>query len=201
MNDSPLVERILSSFKTNIVSSTVLFHESRLITSDFVRLQLMSSAREFGYLVSCMNFRDINEDTARRLVAAWYSDSTNLPVLKRLSFSARAAQTVSKKRDPLDALDALVGAYRATKTKILIILENIDLIAGKTDEETFVYALRGIMEREKDWLHVIFTGSDQKALGTLFLHPQSAFYKSASLISLQQVASSINGASPLITPC
>lgn len=76
-----------------------------------------------------------------------------------------------------EALDCLVRA----KGTVLLMCDEVQHLATHTEFEDFTAALRTFIDRNKDNVRVIFTGSSQDNLNRLFKNQRAAFYNSASL--------------------
>ena len=165
--------------------SLAIFAERRKGKTEFLNYDLTPIARKQGFRCAYVNFwedksspnhsvvnginRSIQADAKR-----WETSiSVDLGLLKaKMEQTPRTSPHCAN-----EALDCLVR----TKGPVLLMCDEVQHLATHSDFEDFTAALRTFIDRNKENVRVVFTGSSQDNLNRLFRNQRAAFYNSASI--------------------
>lgn len=95
--------------------------------------------------------------------------------------------TQNHPKDPLLALDDMIGQLPATyKTPLLLLLDEVQGLAA-SEHLAFVAALRTSLDKRRYTMRTVFTGSSMDGLRAMFSNRQAPFFHFGSNIELPQL--------------
>jgi len=184
-----LAESYLSSLEMGM-QSLAIFAERRKGKTEFLSYDLAPLAEEKGFRVAYINFWENRSDPAVSIIngvtrclqkeftgslRGWKKEVS----VKLGAIQAKLTKDVeSRVTSANEALDCLM----ASKGGVLLLCDEIQHLATNPGFEDLVAALRTFIDRNKQRIRVVYTGSSQDNLNRLFKHQRAAFYNSASLV-------------------
>jgi uncharacterized protein len=123
------------------------------------------------------------------------SGLVNLPAKLELSLPGapvKASIDLSSLRGPASSdlllhLDDRLGAIAKTKKPTLLLLDEFQELGLSADHAPLVAALRTSLDKRRDSLAAIFTGSSREGLQTMFSSRQAAFFQFATPLDLPRL--------------
>jgi hypothetical protein len=190
-----LAEHYLRSFDVGLISATALHARRRMGKTEFLTKDLTPAAHAKGYVVGYCNLwqeeqgpsEAIAEAVAataqpRRLLvkvrAKISSPVTTLKLSGKMGAMAEGtAELGLKDTDKLNAgrLRSAFTAFDKSGNKGLLLIDEAQVLADRS-HRALEKALRALLDTRKDRLHVIFTGSSEDRLRTMFAAEDKAFY-------------------------
>ena len=199
-----LAEDYLATFARGLTSARGLFARRRMGKTEFLEKDLMPAARAAGYQTAYVNLWDNRENPALALVTALYAAAEPKGVSKFLARFRRPITKVKASGEMLGvgkgALEAELGdagkipastllaevvhVLDAKRHQILLVIDEAQVLAlpGNSD---FAHALRSTLDIRKDYIKVVFAGSSESTLRTMFGRSSEPFYNWAALEAFQ----------------
>lgn len=198
-----LAEQFLDAFDRGSTSSYTLFAPRRMGKTEFARQDLIPMAQDRGYVTVYVNFWDRLDSPDSCLLLGLKDASSQLSVGKRLS---NWLQTINKLgiKTPYGGID--IGTQTAESDDlnldlitegldetlklgkpVLLVLDEVQHLATRTEFESLVFALRGIFDHHRQQLKVVYTGSSRNGLNTLFKRKNAALFSSSQQIDLPEL--------------
>jgi hypothetical protein len=190
-----LAEHHLRAFDLGLISATALHAKRRMGKTEFLTKDLTPKAAERGYVVGYCNLWQEDQNPAEAIAEAVAACSaprhvlakvrdklkTHVATLKvsgkvagmaegsaKLEFREAEKKNVTKLRSAFAALDR-------SKNRGLLLIDEAQVLADKR-HRSLEKALRAMLDTRKDHLKVIFTGSSEDRLRTMFGAEDKAFY-------------------------
>lgn len=185
----------LRAFELGLISATALHARRRMGKTEFLTKDLSPAARDQGYVVGYCNLWQEEQNPAdaiaeaiqtaarpRRLLAK-VRDRIKTPV-STVKISAKVGALAEgstelgfKESDKADVgkLRAAFAAFDRSGNKGLLLIDEAQVLADKS-QRALEKALRALLDTRKDQLKVIFTGSSEDRLRTMFGAEDKAFY-------------------------
>ena len=194
-----LARHYLNAFEIGLVSGIALYARRRHGKTEFLTQDLQPAALAQGYAVGYCNLWQEDEDPAQALAEAVRALATpttvraklmarlNTPVAK-FKLSGKAAG-VGEGGAEVEFKDAGVGPrqlrdlftqFDQSKNLGLLLVDEAQVLA-QPDHAPLEKALRALLDTRKDRLKVIFTGSSEDRLRSMFGAERKAFYNWASV--------------------
>lgn len=201
-------QRTLTLFSQRLASALVLFGPRRMGKTEFLLRDFGPLAEKAGHRVLYISFWQAPLSPAATLITALHDGLKQgglLTQIQRLGegvrprlkigaslpgVSADAEIDLSDMRGPppddvLLLMDALLGKLaRKTKPTILL-LDEVQELATNPDNRALIAALRTSLDKRRDSLAVVFTGSNRDALATMFSEKSAPFFHFATPIALE----------------
>jgi hypothetical protein len=198
-----LAEHHLRAFDLGLISATALHARRRMGKTEFLTKDLTPAAEKKGYAVGYCNLWQEDQDPADAIAEAIHACSAPRRVLAKvrarletpvstLKVSGKVSGIVQGGaelgfRDAEKAraakLRAAFTAFDRSKNTGLLLIDEAQVLADKR-HTALEKALRALLDTRKDRLKVIFTGSSEDRLRTMFGAEDKAFYNWARVESL-----------------
>jgi hypothetical protein len=190
-----LAEHHLRAFDLGLISATALHARRRMGKTEFLTKDLSPAARQRGYVVGYCNLWQEEESPAEAIAEAILATSRPRHLLGKVRAKIKAPVSTLKITGKMgsmaegaaefgfkDSEKASVGKLRAafaafdeSKNKGLLLVDEAQVLADKS-YRSLEKALRASLDTRKDRLKVIFTGSSEDRLRTMFGAEDKAFY-------------------------
>lgn len=196
-----LAQRILTLLKAGSGDPVALVGERRIGKTSLILHELMPLAHKQGWLPV---YADIYQHRADPLAAINYAlqealddwGVTKSTLAKRLKTSVKkvglAAASLefgeepARRRpdDPFLLIDWLIKTLvRTAKQPLLLIFDDVQELVTVANGENIVSAIRSAITKSKNNIRVVFTGSSQEKLLSLFSRSRAALYEGASTMA------------------
>jgi hypothetical protein len=190
-----LAEHHLRAFDLGLISATALHAKRRMGKTEFLTKDLTPKATERGYVVGYCNLWQEDQDPTEAIADAVAACSAPRHVLAKvrdklktrvstLKVSGKVAgmaeggaelQFKEAEKRKVTKLRAAFTAFDRTKNRGLLLIDEAQVLADKR-HRSLEKALRAMLDTRKDNLKVIFTGSSEDRLRTMFGAEDKAFY-------------------------
>ena len=190
----------LGLFGLGLSSARTLFARRRMGKTEFLIKDLIPAAKQAGYLTAYVNLWDDDEEPAGALVGALYgaiepnwwaklARKANSPVRKLKASgkipvfgeaSVEAEMTADDKKFVGTLLSDALKAFDSQTKPLLLIIDEAQVLAAAA-HSNFAHALRAGLDVRKDRLKVIFAGSSESTLRTMFGRSSEPFFNWAPL--------------------
>ncbi len=167
-----LAEKVMDRFKIGATTALTLFAPRRMGKTEFVNKDLLPLAEEQGYITAYVNFWDRKQSPADSLIVGLTK--------------ATASLTLEDKgeADKLEVIQQLFDLLLKDGRQLLLALDEVQHLATDKKFEPIVYALRGIIDPNRDQIRVLYTGSSRGGLRKLFARRNAALFSSSQQIDL-----------------
>lgn len=180
-----LAGQILGMFESGLSTALVFFAPRRMGKTEFLCKDIMPLAISKGWKVFYFSFLDLggkaDYEFARALKKFAHDNSGKTRHLFRhVSKVTGAAAGISggiefnqieEEKNIKEVITEL-----ASKGKVLLMMDEVQALAQKVENETFIASLRTALDLNKDNIKVIFTGSSQAGLRRMFSEAKAPFF-------------------------
>lgn len=180
-----LAKQILGLFESGLSTALVFFAPRRMGKTEFLRKDIIPLSENNGWKTFYFSFLGTEispklefikalEDFAQK--TGVFAKTRNL--LKKASkvsgeiVGIKAEFELQKTQDNLKK----VMTQLATHKKVLLLLDEVQILAQKESNANFVAALRTSLDIAKDTIKVIFTGSSREGLRRMFSESKAPFF-------------------------
>jgi hypothetical protein len=190
-----LAQHHLQAFDLGLISATALHARRRMGKTEFLTQDLTPAAVEHGYTVGYCNLWQEEQDPTEAIAEAVASCSvparmlakvrarlhtpvTSLKVSGKVGGVAEGGAELGFKAAEKKQVARLRGAFTAfdrSRNRGLLLIDEAQVLADKR-HHALERALRALLDTRKDRLKVIFTGSSEDRLRTMFGAENKAFY-------------------------
>lgn len=183
-----LASQVLSVFDSGLSSALVFFAPRRMGKTEFLRKDIEPLAIKKKWQTFYFSFLDTEKDAAMAftLALARFAESIGstakaikfLKHIKNISGEAAGIKGSITFNDPQElqiGMKEILG-HLASKYKILLLLDEIQVLAKNKENEIFIASLRTVLDMNKDNLKVIFTGSSREGLRRMFSQSSAPFF-------------------------
>ncbi|KAA1172350.1 hypothetical protein FWJ25_14270 [Marinobacter salinexigens] len=204
-----LTERVLNAFDTGVSSTLTLFAPRRMGKTEFVLYDLIPEAAKRGYVPVYASFWDNKDDPTSALLQAinaalsersWWKRATSriggAHVNVRTGadgFEAGMGVTESHPVTPdsvsLEELRKQFSELLRKNDRILLCLDEAQHLATSQAFENLVFFLRTLLDKNREKIFVMYTGSSRDGLRKLFSRRKAALFQSSSQIDLPNLGS------------
>lgn len=182
---SSLADRITLSFEVNLVQCLILFAPRRIGKTEFLEFDLKPRLEDKGF--SSLYFSFFNERSDIITIFVDYLKSHlnhsffQSLKLKEISFSwckIEIEKWKVQEWDIIQVLSALAYQYQngAPNKKLILMLDEIQELQYHKDGAAFLAGLRTALDKNKESIGVIFTGSSQDGLRRMFNDRLAPFF-------------------------
>jgi hypothetical protein len=187
-----LAKQYLDLLDIGLSNSIALFAHRRSGKTEFVTHDLLPEAERRGAITYTVDFWANDQNPSECIVTGVLNTFHSLPLRKQLK-----GQPLKEFKASLTGLSASIGdpnistinqafslmsqMHRGDSKKVVLFLDEIQHLATEPEYSSVAAALRTFIDKNKDWLTVVFTGSSQDGLNRLFSQRKSAFYNSTSI--------------------
>ena len=196
-----LAEQFLDRLNLGATTALTLFAPRRMGKTEFLQQDLLPMAVEQDYLTVYVNFWDRMSDPvdsmilglqkaasqakfsqkAKGVFSRFRSAGIDTPV-GGVSLELTGAEPAKK----LDAVQEMFDALVADGRRVLLALDEVQHLATHKAFEPLVYALRGMIDSNRDRVRVIYTGSSRSGLQKLFKKRNAPLFSSSQQIDLPE---------------
>ncbi|MAM88587.1 MAG: hypothetical protein CME36_14880 [unclassified Hahellaceae] len=207
---SELIDEFLGTFITASTNTLTLFAPRRMGKTEFILYDLIPVASDRGFVPVYVSFWEHRNDPVRCLQAGLAQAQKDLKWAQKLrafEFSPKSFQLAGEgvsasvelpgasalqrpDDNQLVALRSLFNQLLATRKPILLCLDEIQHLATDTAFEPLVYFLRTIIDRHREQLKVVYTGSSRDGLQRLFRRRKAPLFQSSSQVDLPELGAS-----------
>ncbi len=183
-----LAEQVINMFDTGLSSALVFFAPRRMGKTEFLLKDIKPLAEKIGWSVFYFSFLDVYDDARteftkeleyfaieKKLIPKPKALSNRISKLKAGIKSVVTAEVELRKPQQLQA-DMKKIISNMAKHKILLLLDEIQVLADDAQNKPFVAALRTVLDIHKDSVKVIFTGSSREGLRRMFSEASAPFF-------------------------
>jgi hypothetical protein len=185
----------LRTFDLGLISAVALHARRRMGKTEFLTKDLNPAAHKRGYTVGYCNLWQEDQDPVEAIAEAVAaaarprhlmgkvrakitSPVTTLKISGKMSGMAEgSAELGFKESEEAHAgkLRSAFAAFDKSRNKGLLLIDEAQVLADKS-HRSIERALRALLDTRKDRLQVIFTGSSEDRLRTMFAAEDKAFY-------------------------
>ena len=190
-----LAEHYLRAFDVGLISATALHARRRMGKTEFLTRDLTPAAHARGYVVGYCNLWQEEAEPAKAIAdavaaaaqprhlfgkvrAKLTSPVTTLKISGKVGVVAEGTAELGLKEPAKEYAGRLRAAFTAfdkSRNKGLLLIDEAQVLADKR-HRALEKALRALLDTRKERLHVIFTGSSEDRLRTMFAAEDKAFY-------------------------
>jgi hypothetical protein len=190
-----LADHHLRAFDLGLISATALHAKRRMGKTEFLTKDLTPKAVERSYVVGYCNLWQEDQDPAEAVAEAVAACSMPRRVLakvrerlkshvstlkvsgKVMGMAEGGAELEFKEAEKKNVakLRSAFAAFDRSKNRGLLLIDEAQVLADKK-HRSLEKALRAMLDTRKDHLKVIFTGSSEDRLRTMFGAEDKAFY-------------------------
>lgn len=190
-----LAEHYLEALDLGLISATALHAKRRMGKTEFLTKDLTPAAYRRGYAIGYCNLWQEDQNPAQAIATAIGACSSPRHLMGKVRAKLKAPVSTLKiagkvggmaegsaeigLRDPeesgLGSLRTAFAGFDKSKNKGLLLIDEAQVLADK-GHRSLERALRALLDTRKDCLKVIFTGSSEDRLRTMFGAEDKAFY-------------------------
>ncbi len=191
-----LAQALLNGLQAGISHAFTLFAPRRMGKTQFLLQDIMPQAQAMGFRVFYFSFMDMDpEHSARHFQAALAAFEANRvgAKVKRLLGSVKSLNVAGSgvAREPAAATETsvsqIIGKLAQGKQPVLLLLDEVQELARVRGTEGIVRSLRTGLDRHKDVVKVIFTGSSTNGLRAMFNDGKAPFFHFAHNIDFPEL--------------
>jgi hypothetical protein len=195
-----LAKAYLDAFELKLSSARGMFARRRMGKTEFLRKDLLPAALERGYLVAYANLWDnatapetallsaladsLEPHGAQGVLAKFRNPVRKVKASAKLAGHAEGALEAEFVDSPeareADALRTVFKALDKQKKPLLLVIDEAQILARAAHSD-FAHALRAGLDIRKDQIKVVFAGSSETTLRTMFARASEPFYNWAPL--------------------
>lgn len=198
--------RTFALFEKRLASALVLFGPRRMGKTEFLLRDLGPVAEKAGHRVVYVSFWQASLSPAATLVAGLNEGLKQGGLAAQFARLGEGAQTrlklgasvagvaaeidLSSLRGPppddvLLLIDQLLGKLARKGKPTLLLFDEVQELAADPHNRPLVAALRTSLDKRRDGLSVVFTGSNRDALAAMFSEQSAPFFHFATQIALE----------------
>lgn len=189
-----LADHHLNAFDLGLITATALHAKRRMGKTEFLTKDLTPRAVERGYVVGYCNLWQEDQDPAEAIAEAVTACSAPRHVLAKVRDKLKAHVSTLKVSGKVAGmaeggaelgfkeaernvtkLRSALAAFDRSKNRGLLLIDEAQVLADRR-HRSLEKALRAMLDTRKDHLKVIFTGSSEDRLRTMFGAEDKAFY-------------------------
>lgn len=189
-----LAQSVLHLLSSGLSSALTLFAPRRMGKTEFLLRDLMPQAEQQGWRVFYHSFM---EDDAGRVAQAFPAALADFSrpdgwlgrTAERLAGRVRLSGTLGPltvgsepSPEPAPTVSHSIAQLARHKRPVLLLLDEIQELARRRGTAPLVASLRTGLDRHKDRVKVIFTGSSQAGLRAMFGDARAPFFHFATLL-------------------
>src|SRR3990167_9014445 len=182
-----LAIQILNMFETGLSSALIFFAPRRMGKTEFLRKDILPMAKEQAWEVIYFSFLGINTNIETQFVEALQKNQKLLPTsrtgkllkkINKISGTAAGLHAQLEFKDEHEIQKSVIDVLSklAEHHKILLLLDEVQVLAQHNMNENFIATLRTALDINKDKIKVIFTGSSQEGLRQMFSQAKAPFF-------------------------
>lgn len=198
-----LTSLIIDGMRNDLIDRSTIFAPRKSGKTEFILKDLLPLAEEQGMLVVYVDFWKDKTNPQQVFINAalsaitkkktWVSQvKDNMGFKLDLGLDGFKVGIGAKSAEQALTLEQTFSALEACKADILLLLDEVQHLATKPDDESFTNftaALRSFMANRSDKrVKGVFTGSSQDALSKLFASTDAPFYDSAQTLPFKPLS-------------
>jgi uncharacterized protein len=184
---SDLAQQVLGMFEAGLSSALIFFAPRRMGKTEFLRKDILPYAEKKGWKIFYFSFLDIGERVQEEFTnsLANFAEkngaiSNKNSILSRVRKIGAEAVGVKaniefEKSENISDMKSIFSSL-AEKGKILLLMDEIQVLAIKCSNDQFIAGLRTALDINKDLIKVIFTGSSREGLRRMFSQTSAPFF-------------------------
>lgn len=199
-----LADQILDRFEVGATTALTLFAPRRMGKTEFVVHDLLPMAADRSYIGVYVNFWDRKDDPAESLIHGLSKAAAGLKLTTRIKQTmsrirefgfntpvggASASLKDTRKSDKLNIIQELFDLLAKEDRKVLLALDEVQHLATESRFEPIIYALRGMIDLNREQVSVLYTGSSRSGLQRLFRRRNAPLFNSSQQIDLPDLGS------------
>lgn len=188
-----LAHKYLAILDSGLTQIIALSSPRRTGKTEFVTHDFMSAVKDRGSFTYYIDFLESEGCPEERIVSSILRGFQNLPLSLKLKseslkeFNAGVSRVNESIENPAittinQALMLIRQIHQNDTAKVVMIFDEVQCLATKPRFEKVARALRTFIDKNKQWLSVVFTGSSKNGLKRLFSRKKSAFYYSVFVL-------------------
>lgn len=197
-----LAEQVLDRFDVGATTALTLFAPRRMGKTEFLLHDLLPmAAKQHDYLTVYVNFWDRMADPVDSMILGLQKASSQITrtakfkkVLSKLRGGGintpvggvNVDMAGAEKAQKLEAVQEMVDVLMADHRRVLLALDEVQHLATNTSFEPLVYAIRGMIDANKEKVRAIYTGSSRAGLQKLFKKRNAPLFSSSQTIDLPE---------------
>lgn len=195
-----LAEHVINMFNTGLSSALVFFAPRRMGKTEFLQKDIKPIAQKAGWQVFYFSFLDVYEEARNEFtkdLENFAIENNLIPKQKKLLNkiskiggeikSLVKAEVELRQPQQLQADMKKIISQMAEHHKILLLLDEIQMLADEKQNKHFVAALRTVLDIHKDSIKVIFTGSSREGLRRMFSESTAPFFHFGQNLSFPEL--------------
>jgi hypothetical protein len=183
-----LAKQILGLFESGLASALVFFAPRRMGKTEFLRKDIQPLAEAQGWKVFYFSFLDAESNAQEEFTQALIKFAENVGIAQKVLKALKQVKSITGEAAGFKASIELnhsrettqtlkeVLSHLAEKNNILLLMDEIQVLAKSEKNASFVAALRTTLDTNKDSLKVIFTGSSREGLRKMFSQAKAPFF-------------------------
>lgn len=176
-----LAEQVLNMFATGLSSSLVFFAPRRMGKTEFLLKDIKPLAEKSGWLTCYFSFLDVGNNANMEFCNALNNltkQKKALSRIKKISGELIGIKAGIELHQPTAASSNIktIIAELAQNNKILLLMDEIQILAKNKKHNNFIAQLRTALDIHKDQVKVIFTGSSREDLRRMFSQANAPFF-------------------------
>lgn len=183
-----LARQVMEMFASGLSTALVFFAPRRMGKTEFLRKDVTPCAEKQDWKVLYFSFLDAEHDPANEFAYALKKFVESMSILSK---TKKLLTNVSKVGGGVAGVKAEVEfhentklqidlkevmKYLATKGKVLLLMDEVQILGQSVENASFVAMLRTALDMYKDNIKVIFTGSSQDGLRRMFSQAKAPFF-------------------------
>ncbi len=181
-----LAQQVIGMFDTNLSSALIFFAPRRMGKTEFLNKDIQPIAKKQGWYTFYFSFLDAGTDIQEEFVRALVEFAEKIGAIKAglLSHIQKIGGEVAGVKGSLELRKPELIQYNmkniisrlADHGNILLLMDEVQILAKNQDNERFVAGLRTALDLYKDNVKVIFTGSSRQGLRDMFSQASAPFF-------------------------
>lgn len=186
-----LAQSYVTQFDAGLTSARALFGRRRMGKTEFLNMDLIPVAQKAGYTCIYVNLWEWQANPMDGIRAASLSALQKQagilarafkggPQISQIKINVLGTGIDAKLEETSAGMEALWKHIDAHKSKLLLLIDEAQVLAADR-HKNFSGSLRAGLDVRKANIKVIFTGSSEQTLRTMFGKPSMAFYNWAPI--------------------
>ena len=183
-----LAKQVLGMFESGLSSALVFFAPRRMGKTEFLLKDVRPLAEKQRWQVLYFSFLDASSNATESFTLALVEFAVNMGAakwekfqkrIKKISAGAIGIKAGIEFRDPKQTkmtLKEVMAELTRHNSKILLLLDEVQILAREEKNKDFIAALRTALDVNKDTTKVIFTGSSREGLKHMFSKSDAPFF-------------------------
>lgn len=183
-----LASQVIEMFAVDLSSALVFFAPRRMGKTEFLLKDIKPLAIKKGFSTLYFSFLDSGDTAQEDFTKALLQFANEMGIKTRLLKSLKHLKKINGKFAGFEAgiefeNDAQLQASMkeiieklAKRKKIMLLIDEIQVLAKHESNSKFIASLRTILDINKDSIKVIFTGSSQAGLRKMFSKADAPFF-------------------------